>query len=73
MEVLLHHLDLALFWTLLQSVVCKLEKDLYHLHTQEVVHVGAQCSPQAQHRRPGSRSHLVTYDSLLFHLIAQQA
>lgn len=32
-EMLLHHLDLALFWTLLQSMLCVLEQNLHHLHT----------------------------------------
>ena len=38
-KVLLHHLNLALFRTLLQSMLCKLENDLYHLETQRVVQV----------------------------------
>lgn len=38
-KVLLHHLDLALFRTLLQSMLCKLENYLYHLETQRVVQV----------------------------------
>lgn len=34
MKMLLHYLDLAVFWTLPQHVLRKLKQDLDHLRTQ---------------------------------------
>lgn len=78
-KVLLHHLDLALFGTLLQSVLCKLENDLYHLETQEwykFKYVQRAHCPGWIHlimRAVVPCSYLVSYHSFPFHWISKKA
>lgn len=69
LKMLLHHLDFALFWTLFQSVLCKLEEDLHHLQTEFLFQSDVQSGDLIQDSR--QRLSVLTLSLTTFFLFSE--